>query len=429
MTAVRRAPGGVDAAVAGGGPAGAVAALVLAGAGHRVVLLDDGGPAGTRTPGPGGDRRSGGAGFRIGEFLPPAARPLLRDLGLLDAFLAAGHPRSTGTFAAWGSAALHGRSHLFDPYGHGWHLDRLRFDAFLRDAAVAAGAEVRRAGVLGRRDGGRLVVRDRDDGAVRELRSRWTVDATGRRCVIGRRHGLRHRQDRLVAVYTVFGVRHPESAGSAGSGQNGEGGEEGGARRTGDREARTLVEAVPHGWWYTTLVPAGRLVAHLTDPDLADPALRTPEGFWHGVTRTDHVRRRVAGYDPAAAPVPRWTPAHGLRLEPGAGPGWVAAGDAALAFDPLSSQGILTALHTGARAGRAVADCLTDPGRTAAALAGYTDFLDGIAAAYTGNHALSYRQEQRWADQPFWRRRHGAHPAGHPPHAGPCEGAPAPESS
>ncbi|MGW2543826.1 hypothetical protein ACWC5I_23840, partial [Kitasatospora sp. NPDC001574] len=110
-------------------------------------------------------------------------------------------------------------------------------------------------------------------------------------------------------------------------------------------------------------------------------------------------------------------------------PGWVAAGDAALAFDPLSSQGILTALHTGARAGRTVADCLTDPGRTTAALAGYTDFLDGIATAYTGNHALSYRQEQRWADQPFWQRRHGAHPAGHPPHAGPHEGAPAPESS
>ncbi|MFJ2865952.1 hypothetical protein [Kitasatospora sp. NPDC087314] len=88
-----------------------------------------------------------------------------------------------------------------------------------------------------------------------------------------------------------------------------------------------------------------------------------------------------------------------------AGPGWVAAGDAALAFDPLSSQGIVTALHTGARAGRAVADCPADGGRTTAALADRTAFLDGIAAAYRRNHANTYDQEQRWPLSPFWRRR------------------------
>ncbi|MET8625271.1 tryptophan 7-halogenase [Kitasatospora sp. NPDC004669] len=357
----------LDAVVAGGGPAGAVAALVLARAGHRVQLLDDGGP--------------GRQVFKIGEFLPPAVRPLLADLGLLDEFLATGHPVSTGTYAAWGSERLHGRSHLFDPYGHGWHLDRLRFDSFLRDAAVAAGAELRQASVLDRVGGG-LVVRERATGAVREVSARWTVDATGRRCVIGRRGGRRRRQDRLVAAYAVF----PD----------------------GDPEARTLVEAVADGWWYTTLVPAGRLVAHLTDADLVDPSLRTPQGFRAALGRTEHVRRRVAGRGPGATPVPRWAPAHGLRLTPSAGPGWVAAGDAALAFDPLSSQGILMALHTGARAGRAVADCLADEGRTTAALADYTAFLDGIATAYRSNHAHAYEQERRWPLSPFWGRRRTA---------------------
>lgn len=406
MTARTRPPRPLDAAVAGGGPAGAVAALVLAGAGHRVLLVDD--RAGDDRTGDdrtgddraednrAGDDRTGGGGaqddgagggpgaVKIGEFLPPAARPLLRDLGLLDGFLAAAHPASTGTSSAWGSAALHERSHLFDPYGHGWHLDRRRFDALLRDAARAAGAEPLRATVL-ERIGDRLLVRERG-GAVRELHCRWSVDATGRRCTIGRRHGRRRRQDRLVAAYAVFADRRP-----------------GGPP---DREARTLVEAAPHGWWYTTLIPAGRLVAHLTDPDLADPRLRTPEGFWHGITRTGHLRRRLDGYDPAAAPAPRWTAAHGLRLTPAAGDGWIAAGDAALAFDPLSSQGILTALHTGARAGQAVAACLADPGRTAAVLADYRGFLDGIETAYRGNHAQAYRQERRWPQHPFWERRH-----------------------
>ncbi|MET7645871.1 FAD-dependent monooxygenase [Streptomyces sp. NPDC005426] len=378
MTAHVHPPGPVDAAVAGAGPAGAVAAFVLASTGHRVLLLDEARPS---------SPHAGHCAFKIGESLPPAARPLLRDLGLLDDFLAGEHPKSTGTYAAWGSAALQGQSHLFDPYGHGWHLDRLRFDAFLRDAAVAAGAEVRRATVL-KRLGSRLIVRERGSGAVTELHSRWTVDATGRRCVIGRRHGRRRQQDGLVAAYAVFREHRPADR-----------------EHPEDCEARTLVEAAPHGWWYTTRVPAGRLVAHLTDPDLADPALRTPQGFWRGVTGTSHVRLRLEGYDPAATPLPRWAPAHGLRLTPAAGPGWVAAGDAALAFDPLSSQGILTALHAGARAGQTVAACLADAGRTADALADYTAFLDGVAAAYHRNHAHAYDQERRWPLNPFWQRR------------------------
>jgi flavin-dependent dehydrogenase len=39
--------------------------------------------------------------------------------------------------------------------------------------------------------------------------------------------------------------------------------------------------------------------------------------------------------------------AGGARLEPFHGDGWLACGDAALSFDPLSSQGLLTAIYSG----------------------------------------------------------------------------------
>ena len=51
---------------------------------------------------------------------------------------------------------------------------------------------------------------------------------------------------------------------------------------------------------------------------------------------------------------PRGAAAHSARLEHFHGAGWLAVGDAALAFDPLSSQGLLTALFTGMEAGNAL---------------------------------------------------------------------------
>ncbi|MCQ8774311.1 NAD(P)/FAD-dependent oxidoreductase [Streptomyces telluris] len=415
-------------AVVGGGPAGAVAALTLARAGRRVLVVDDRAPAaGVPSIGSASSRPTSSqpvpsrpapaqevhsqkvpsqpTAYKIGETLPPAARPLLHDLGLWPGFRDGAHLRCTGTYAAWGAEELHDHSHLFDPHGHGWHLDRAGFDAWLLDAAVAAGARLCRGSAVRYLDGAgadprKLLIRR--EGTMTELRCSWVVDASGRRAVIGRHRAVRRKQDRLVAVSVLFAHRRADAQNTQGTqdAQSTQGIQS--TRNVRDRELRTLVEAVPDGWWYTAQVPAGRLVAHLTDPDLAAAELRTPAGFLEHVARTRHVASRLSGYDLAGLPAPSWTPAHGLRLTPAAGPGWLAVGDAALAFDPLSSQGILTALHTGYRGACALDRLLR--GRSGA-LAAYTAFLDGIANAYHRHHADSYGQERRWEDSTFWQRR------------------------
>jgi flavin-dependent dehydrogenase len=50
--------------------------------------------------------------------------------------------------------------------------------------------------------------------------------------------------------------------------------------------------------------------------------------------------------------------ARGARLANLEGDGWIACGDAAMCFDPISGQGIFSALQSGYAAGRAINDVL-----------------------------------------------------------------------
>jgi 2-polyprenyl-6-methoxyphenol hydroxylase-like FAD-dependent oxidoreductase len=364
-----------DVAIVGGGPAGATAALVLALASRRVLLLD----------------KSKASDFKIGEGLPPAAMPLLRDLGLWERFVAEEHLPSYGNLSAWGSPFLQSTDFIFDPNGHGWHLDRARFDAFLRDQAREAGAYVRDAtSLLGHEwDPGVGLWRLSLPGAggKSQMRCRLLIDASGRRCVVARRQGVRRlADDALTAVYAVF-----QQAGDA---------------RNPAQDSRTLLEAAPDGWWYTARLPSDRRVAvYHSDADLLPTStLLTPGGFMALLDRTAHVRDCLTAHGYTMQAPPKATPTQSARLERFSGEGWLAVGDAALSFDPLSSQGIMTALFAGMAAGYGVHAHLSgDP----QALDLYSARLRTIYEAYLNNRLLYYRYEGRWRDRPFWRRRLG----------------------
>ncbi len=96
--------------------------------------------------------------------------------------------------------------------------------------------------------------------------------------------------------------------------------------------------------------------------------------------------------------------AHGVSRERSGGEGWLALGDASLAFDPLSSQGMFHALYTGLRGAQAV---LAPSAERASALAAWEERLREVRRAYERHLAGVYAAEGRWPDAPFWRRRRG----------------------
>lgn len=378
-----------DVVVAGAGPAGAVAAYVLARAGRRVLLVDALKP-GTK---------------KVGESLPGAARRLLHDLDLLALVDAGPHITSYGNASAWGSGELITTDFIRDPYGLGWHLDRPRFDADLRMAAQKVGVTCLQGQVvriLSKNDvstegGWRVIVKndqdnqdDQDDQNGHfaheiEIEARWLIDATGRRAFIARSQGSKRLRDApLVALYTWI---------TADLGNLG-------------RDTRTLVEATPDGWWYTALLPnQSRVIAFHVDAQDAAHILKTPHLWLKHLRRTQHIRHCVPEhYAPGTkqmAPL-RGTDACGARLTRFAGQGWIAAGDAALSFDPLSSQGMLNALYTGMKSGQAVHAALDEEW---ALIDAYRARLEAIRAAYLRHYEQFYQSERRWPNHTFWSRR------------------------
>jgi flavin-dependent dehydrogenase len=87
------------------------------------------------------------------------------------------------------------------------------------------------------------------------------------------------------------------------------------------------------------------------------------------------------------------------------GDGWLAVGDAAATFDPLSSQGIVTALVMGREAGRAIAQSCATPEDADGARAQYESGYQRLVDTYRRERREHYAAEWRWRDHPFWARR------------------------
>ena len=352
----------VDILVAGAGPSGAAFASVLAPR-YRVVLAD----------------RQARPAPRIGESLIPAARRLLRDMGLLQAFEAEPHAAYTGNRSFWGGAEEI-TDFIRDPDGLGWHLDRPRFESFLRRAAQARGATLLVPAHLTqpRRVGDGFEVTAETPDGPQSIRARILVDATGRTATLAKSLGARrHNTDRLVAHW----IR----------------GEDRAARDTGF----STIESAPNGWWYTAPVCTGgtpaRVLAYHTDPDQsAPPDLAAAAKALPGL---GPLLRR-AGFE--AISQTHTVPANSARLAPFAGDGWLALGDAALSFDPLASRGVFSALYTALFGAMAVDDLLTGAQPD---LTPYAADLARVADVYDGHLRHYYGADPRWRDHPFWQRR------------------------
>ena len=84
------------------------------------------------------------------------------------------------------------------------------------------------------------------------------------------------------------------------------------------------------------------------------------------------------------------------------GRGWVAVGDAAIVFDPLSSHGIAKGVEHGMQAADAILAYLDGDD---VALERLSDRFSTEFTDYEQKRIGYYSTERRWPHAPFWHRR------------------------
>jgi len=346
-----------DVVVAGGGPAGAVAALDLSRRGFRVALIE----------------QSAYENPRVGETLPPQMRKPLMELGVWERFLSSEPLESYGIRSSWETPAARHRDFLFNPYGCGWHVDRARFDAMLAGAAADAGAELLLSAHVKSctmtDDQCQVDIAHDNDNVT--FSARVLVDATGRKALLASRLGAQAEvADRLIGAVTFCELSEPAQW--------------------------ALIETVEEGWWYSAPLPGGRMVfAYMTDSDLWNA------DAWHQLIELAPMTFERAGRKQIPSPS-LVVSAGSLVRRPVVGANWIATGDAALAFDPLSGQGVLKSIETGIRCAAAIACHFAGD---SSAFKSYDHWVQETYQAYLSVRHQFYGAVLQWPNSQFWKRR------------------------
>ncbi len=353
--------------VVGAGPAGSSLALTLARNNISVVLVEAG-----------SYQKS-----RVGELLSPEAVETLLDL-VPD--LSQEHLKFPLSIAsAWGSGDLKKDEPRSETP---WRaIERLTVDRSLAQEAQKFGAglhlktRVRRpVRVDGRWEVG---LENQETGEIEQVTTDLLIDATGRAALLAKHFGaVRLRQNGQVAL---VGFLESDEATTP--------------------PLEMVLETTSQGWWYAAPIKPGAAVAiFITDNDLEKGAA---EDSWsRALAESQHIRARFGEF--TLTERPRRVAADSSLLVPSCGEGWMAVGDAAACFDPLSERGIGRAIARGQVVGNYLIECFSQglvPNPIKLAEDNGGEFLEGSVEL-----SFAYSQVTQWPDSAYWNRRHRGRP-------------------
>lgn len=264
-------------------------------------------------------------------------------------------------------------------------LDRPQFDAAIREDLRIAGIELLEARVL--------KVTSAEDGHLVQiepgepLRADFLVEARGRQAPLA---GGRLRGPETLSLLNQW-REEPGRPGSA-------------------------VESLPDGWAWMARLEDGRCYWQITqDAQGLLPKDQLPD-YCAQRRRQSALVRELFGetaLQPASLHARSST---AILFHEASGPNWLRVGDAAMAVDPLSGNGIFQSLSSALQAPAVINTLLQRPEQADLARRFHQRRVEHLFLRFARTGRDFYALEQRWPEQPFWRERR-SWPDAEPMHA------------
>lgn len=322
--------------------------------------------------------------FKPGESLAPNTSTVFRQLHI-EHILLKNHSVYTGNTVVWGNSEPNSRHFFNEPYGNGWHLDRIFFEKQLREIAEERGAiwkEGWRFTDANYQEEKLFLFFIDNQGDSVELEAAYGVDCTGRASGLARKLGVKKQTlDSLTAYYFILN-QSPKSL-----------------------TGISFIEAVEDGWWYAAPLNNNCAVVNfMTDSDLHDVKPATLQAWlFEKMQKTENLSEVLQITSVSQITESKIKTASTSFLEQPLGFKWIAVGDALCSYDPLTSFGISVAISSSYPAAQAVKKALEDDSE---ALSKYVKIQQQTFNTSIGMLRQQYRLEKRWKESTFWKRRY-----------------------
>jgi flavin-dependent dehydrogenase len=326
-----------DVAIIGGGPAGSTAGALLARAGRRVVVLE----------------REKFPRFHIGESLLPFSMQAFTRLGLHEKFARAGFMEKFGG-EMYGACGGDGVKFYFEDgfrsqTDRSYQVTRADFDKLLLDHAAESGAEVREETAVDKveftEEEVALTLSQRDgNGAPKQIRSRYVIDASGRNSILGAKFKLKKNYEHLqkVSVFAHYdGMTRAEGR---------------------DGTLTRMVRAIDRWFWVIPLTPTRTSVGVVLDGAVFKKSGLSPEEFLEQAIEEQPILMQTMRQAERVTPV-RSAADFSYRTTRMTGDRWMLAGDAAGFIDPVFSSGVFLAVLAGEQAADVLHEVLDRPAK------------------------------------------------------------------
>ena len=317
-----------DVAIIGGGPAGSVAAALLARAGRRVIVLE----------------RDKFPRFHIGESLLPFSMQAFTRLDLHEKFRQAGFMEKFGG-EMYGACGEDGVKFYFEDgfrsqTDRSYQVTRADFDKLLLDHAAESGAEVREQTSVEQVDfSADDVTLQTSSGPVR---AKYLIDAGGRNSILSSKFKLKKNYDHLqkVSVFAHY---------------------DGMTRADGrDGTLTRMVRAIDRWFWVIPLSATRTSVGVVLDGAVYKKCGLSAEEFLQQSLEEQPVLMQQMRQAERVTPV-RTAADFSYRSTQLTGDRWLLAGDAAGFIDPVFSSGVFLAVLAAEQAADALHEVLDQP--------------------------------------------------------------------